>query len=92
MKIAQIGPLYQAVPPKLYGGTVRIVAHLSDALVDLGHNVTLFSSADAPTRATLLPVRDQAFRLESRRAGQRCSLRRAQASQWSRSSALDLSI
>lgn len=64
MKIAQIAPLYEAVPPKLYGGTERIVAHLSDALVDLGHDVTLFSSADAHSRATLVPMRDQAFRLD----------------------------
>jgi glycosyltransferase involved in cell wall biosynthesis len=64
MKIAQIAPLYEAVPPKLYGGTERVVAHLSDALVELGHEVTLFSSADARTRATLVPVRDQAIRLD----------------------------
>ncbi|WP_395679283.1 glycosyltransferase family 4 protein [Inquilinus sp.] len=64
MKIAQIAPLYEAVPPKLYGGTERIVAHLSDALVALGHDVTLFSSADAQTRARLVPVRDQAIRLD----------------------------
>ncbi|TSD85815.1 glycosyltransferase family 4 protein [Mycobacterium sp. KBS0706] len=64
MKIAQIAPLYEAVPPRLYGGTERIVAHLCDALVDLGHDVTLFSSADADTRATLVPVRDQAIRLD----------------------------
>jgi glycosyltransferase involved in cell wall biosynthesis len=64
MKIAQIAPLYEAVPPKLYGGTERIVAHLADALVELGHDVTLFSSADANTRATLVPVRDQAIRLD----------------------------
>ncbi|MGK9231856.1 glycosyltransferase family 4 protein [Inquilinus limosus] len=64
MKIAQIAPLYEAVPPRLYGGTERIVAHLSDALVALGHDVTLFSSADAQTRARLVPVRDQAFRLD----------------------------
>jgi glycosyltransferase involved in cell wall biosynthesis len=64
MKIAQIAPLYEAVPPKLYGGTERIVAHLSNALVELGHQVTLFASADADTRATLVPVRDQAIRLD----------------------------
>ena len=64
MKIAQIAPLYEAVPPKLYGGTERIVAHLTDALVELGHDVTLFSSADASTRATLIPVREQAIRLD----------------------------
>ena len=47
MKIAQVAPLYEAVPPRLYGGTERVVAHLTDALVDLGHDVTLFASADA---------------------------------------------
>ena len=45
MKIAQVSPLYEAVPPKLYGGTERVVAHLCDALVDLGHEITLFASA-----------------------------------------------
>ena len=64
MKIAQITPLYEAVPPKLYGGTERVVAHLCDALVDLGHEVTLFASADAETKANLIPVRDQAIRLD----------------------------
>jgi glycosyltransferase involved in cell wall biosynthesis len=64
MKIAQIAPLYEAVPPRLYGGTERVVAHLTDALVELGHEVTLFASADAHTRATLIPVRDQAIRLD----------------------------
>lgn len=64
MKIAQVTPLYEAVPPKLYGGTERVVAHLTDALVDLGHDVTLFASADAHTRARLVPVRDQAIRLD----------------------------
>ncbi len=64
MKIAQVTPLYEAVPPKLYGGTERVVAHLTDALVDLGHDVTLFASADAETRARLIPARDQAIRLD----------------------------
>jgi glycosyltransferase involved in cell wall biosynthesis len=64
MKIAQVTPLYEAVPPKLYGGTERVVAHLTDALVDLGHEVTLFASAEAPTKARLIPVRDQAIRLD----------------------------
>jgi glycosyltransferase involved in cell wall biosynthesis len=49
---------------RLYGGTERVVAHLTDALVDLGHDVTLFASADAETRARLIPVRDQAIRLD----------------------------
>ncbi len=65
MKIAQIAPLYEAVPPKLYGGTERVVANLCDALVDQGHDVTLFSSADARTKAKLVPVRDQAIRLDA---------------------------
>jgi glycosyltransferase involved in cell wall biosynthesis len=64
MKIAQIAPLYEAVPPRLYGGTERVVAQLCEALVDLGHEVTLFASADTETRAELYPVRDQAIRLD----------------------------
>ena len=64
MKIAQVAPLYEAVPPSLYGGTERVVAHLCDALAEFGHEVTLFSSADAQTRAELVPVRDQAIRLD----------------------------
>ena len=47
MRIAQIAPLYEAVPPRFYGGTERIVAHLTYALVGLGHEVTLFASAGA---------------------------------------------
>jgi glycosyltransferase involved in cell wall biosynthesis len=64
VKIAQVSPLYEAVPPRFYGGTERVVAHLCDALVELGHEVTLFSSADALTKARLVPVRDQAIRLD----------------------------
>jgi glycosyltransferase involved in cell wall biosynthesis len=65
MKIAQVAPLYEAVPPRLYGGTERVVAYLCDALVELGHEVTLFATSDAHTRARLIPVRDQAIRLDS---------------------------
>ncbi len=64
MRIAQVAPLYEAVPPRFYGGTERVVAHLTDALVTLGHDVTLFASAEARTAATLAPVRDQAIRLD----------------------------
>jgi len=64
MRIAQVAPLYEAVPPRLYGGTERVVAHLTDALATLGHDVTLFSSAEAQTLATLAAVRDQAIRLD----------------------------
>ena len=64
MKIAQVAPLYEAVPPQLYGGTERVVAHLADALVRFDHDVTLFASAEAQTTAKLVPVRDQAIRLD----------------------------
>jgi glycosyltransferase involved in cell wall biosynthesis len=64
MKIAQVAPLYEAVPPTLYGGTERVAAYLTDALVDLGHEVTLFASAESQTKAALVPVRDQAIRLD----------------------------
>jgi glycosyltransferase involved in cell wall biosynthesis len=64
MRIAQVAPLYEAVPPRLYGGTERVVGHLTDALVALGHDVVLFASADTRTRATLVPVRDKAIRLD----------------------------
>lgn len=64
MRIAHVAPLYESVPPKFYGGTERIIAFLVDGLVDLGHEVTLFASADAKTKATLAPVRDQALRLD----------------------------
>jgi glycosyltransferase involved in cell wall biosynthesis len=64
LRIAQVTPLYEAVPPRLYGGTERVVAHLTDALVELGCDVTLFASAEAQTKARLVPVRDQAIRLD----------------------------
>ena len=66
LKIAQIAPLAEAVPPRLYGGTERVVAHLADSLVDLGHDVTLFASGDARTAARLVSVREQAIRLDPR--------------------------
>ncbi|HYL70389.1 MAG TPA: glycosyltransferase family 4 protein [Candidatus Dormibacteraeota bacterium] len=65
MRIAQIPPLFETVPPKLYGGTERVVAHLCDELVQLGHDVTLFAAADARTRARLCVVRDEAIRLDN---------------------------
>jgi glycosyltransferase involved in cell wall biosynthesis len=64
MKIAQIPPLWESVPPKLYGGTERVVAHLCDALTELGHEVTLFGTCDAHTSARLVTVRDQSIRLD----------------------------
>jgi glycosyltransferase involved in cell wall biosynthesis len=64
MKIAQIAPLCESVPPRLYGGTERIVASLADELVTAGHDVTLFASADSWTRARLVPMRARAIRLD----------------------------
>lgn len=64
LKIAQIAPLYESCPPRLYGGTERVVAWLTDALVDLGHEVTLFASGDSRTRAELVPACPQALRLD----------------------------
>jgi glycosyltransferase involved in cell wall biosynthesis len=64
MRIAQIAPLFEAVPPKLYGGTERVVYSLTEELVAMGHDVTLFASGDSITSATLAPMRDQAIRLD----------------------------
>jgi glycosyltransferase involved in cell wall biosynthesis len=63
MHIAQIAPLAESVPPKLYGGTERVVAWLIDELVELGHEVTLFASGDSRTRARLHPAWPRALRL-----------------------------
>lgn len=64
MKIAQIAPLYESVPPKMYGGTERIVSYLSDTLIKLGHDVTLFASGDSETLARLVPVCPSSLRLD----------------------------
>src|SRR5258708_21558941 len=53
MRIAQISPLTEAVPPKLYGGTERIVSYMTDELVAMGHDVTLFASGDSTTKAKI---------------------------------------
>jgi len=66
MKIAQVAPLTEAVPPRLYGGTERVVAYLTDALVELGHQVTLFASGDSRTKGALEPIWPQALRLDPR--------------------------
>ena len=63
MRIAQIAPLAESVPPSLYGGTERVVAWLVDELMELGHDVTLFASGDSLTRAKLVPVLPRALRL-----------------------------
>jgi glycosyltransferase involved in cell wall biosynthesis len=63
MRIAQVAPLYESVPPKLYGGTERVVSYLTEELVRQGHNVTLFASGDSKTSARLVPGCDTALRL-----------------------------
>jgi len=64
MKIAQVAPLTESVPPRYYGGTERIVAYLTEALIDAGHEVTLFASGDSRTRANLVPGCPRALRLD----------------------------
>ena len=64
MRIAQVAPLQEAVPPRFYGGTERVVSYLTENLVQLGHDVTLFASGDSETRARLVPICQQALRLD----------------------------
>ncbi|MDT3687460.1 MAG: glycosyltransferase family 4 protein [Pseudorhodoplanes sp.] len=65
MKIAQIAPLVESVPPRLYGGTERIVSYLTEELVALGHDVTLFASGDSITAATLASCVPKSLRLDA---------------------------
>jgi glycosyltransferase involved in cell wall biosynthesis len=67
MKIAQVAPLFERVPPKLYGGTERIVSYLTEELVRKGHDVTLFASGDSTTRAELVAANRTALRLSKER-------------------------
>ena len=64
MKIAQVAPLTESVPPRLYGGTERIVSYLTEELVRLGHDVTLFASGDSISSAVLAPCCTRALRLD----------------------------
>jgi glycosyltransferase involved in cell wall biosynthesis len=64
MRIAQVAPLIESVPPKMYGGTERVVSFLTEELVRLGHDVTLFASSDSQTSATLAASCDPALRLK----------------------------
>jgi len=64
VKIAQIAPLIESVPPRLYGGTERIVSYLTEELVQMGHDVTLFASGDSLTSANLVPCAPMALRLD----------------------------
>jgi glycosyltransferase involved in cell wall biosynthesis len=61
MRIAQVAPLFESVPPALYGGSERVVSWLTEDLVALGHEVTLFASGDSQTTAQLVPVCPQAL-------------------------------
>jgi glycosyltransferase involved in cell wall biosynthesis len=68
MRIAQVSPLYESVPPRLYGGTERVVSWLTEALVAMGHDVTLFASGDSQTSARLVPMCESALRLSKSNA------------------------
>jgi glycosyltransferase involved in cell wall biosynthesis len=64
MKIAQVAPLYESVPPRAYGGTERVVSYLTEALVEMGHQVTLFATGDSVTSANLVSVVPRGLRLD----------------------------
>ncbi|MGC1424886.1 MAG: glycosyltransferase family 4 protein [Terracidiphilus sp.] len=64
MKIAQVAPLYESVPPKLYGGTERVVSYITEELVKQGHDITLYASGDSQTSARLRSVCQRALRLD----------------------------
>ena len=64
MRIAQVSPLIESVPPRTYGGTERVVSWLVETMIALGHDVTLFATADSTTTATLRPCAPQALRLD----------------------------
>ena len=64
MKIAQVAPLMESVPPRQYGGTERVVSWITERLVNLGHDVTLFASGDSTTSADLVACSDQALRFD----------------------------
>jgi glycosyltransferase involved in cell wall biosynthesis len=70
MRIAQVAPLFESVPPKTYGGTERVVSWLTEELVRLGHDVTLFASGDSMTTARLVPICERSLRLDQRCADQ----------------------
>ena len=66
MRIAQVAPLYESVPPKYYGGTERVVSYLTEELVRQGHEVTLFASGDSETNARLVAACRRSLRLDKR--------------------------
>ena len=63
MRIAQVAPLIESIPPKNYGGTDRIVSFLTEELVRKGHDVTLYASGDSVTTAKLIPLMEKTFRV-----------------------------
>jgi glycosyltransferase involved in cell wall biosynthesis len=64
MRILQVAPLFERVPPVTYGGTERVVSYLTEALIELGHQVTLIASGDSITKATLIPGSPRSLRLD----------------------------
>ena len=62
MRIAQVAPLFESVPPRLYGGTERVVSFLTEALVEMGHEVTLFATGDSSTDANIVPIIPESLR------------------------------
>jgi glycosyltransferase involved in cell wall biosynthesis len=66
MRVAQVSPLYESVPPKSYGGTERVVSYLTEELVRMGHDVTLFASGDSTTAARLIAPCEQSLRLSKK--------------------------
>jgi glycosyltransferase involved in cell wall biosynthesis len=64
MRIAQVAPLFESVPPKYYGGTERVVSYLTEELVRQGHDVTLFASGDSVTKAHLVAASRRSLRLD----------------------------
>jgi glycosyltransferase involved in cell wall biosynthesis len=66
LRIAQLAPLFERVPPRLYGGTERMVSFITEELVNRGHDVTLFASGDSQTSARLAPCCDEALRLRGK--------------------------
>src|SRR3954468_4442564 len=64
LSIAQVAPLYESVPPRMYGGTERIVSYLTEELVGMGHDVTLFASGDSRTSARLVAGSPRSLRLD----------------------------
>jgi Glycosyltransferase Family 4 len=86
MRIAQIAPLFESVPPRMYGGTERVVSYLTEELVKQGHRVILFASGDSATSAELVPCSPAALRLDptARDPNAECILKTAAQGETSR--------